>query len=209
MPFRSISHQHYSISTALNDINNSTNSTSPYDVLLQIHPIGLGVIFTTINWLFTTLGAAACFFMICCAKSTNRFYDDFLALSFGLGGGIMLAASFFSLLVPAIELSEKQYPEYVSVLPVFGGFAIGIIFFLVFDVALDYINDYVEKKKIQYDRELQKLKENELSTIQPMLSHHEATPSSTSLLQASDSCENIIRPSKEEDKTDQSCVELP
>lgn len=81
---------------------------------------------------------------------------------------------------------------------VFGGFTIGIVFFLVFDIALDYLNDYVEKKKIQYDRELQKLKENELSTIQPMLSHQPSSTtaltenSSLGFLQPSDSCEMIL-----------------
>jgi len=37
--------------------------------------------------------------------------------------------------VSIVELAEKQYAEYVAVLPVFGGFTIGILFFMAFDIA--------------------------------------------------------------------------
>ena len=36
-------------------------------------------------------------------------------------------------------------------------------------VTVDYLNDYVERKKAEYDRELQMLKEKERSSVQPMI----------------------------------------
>ncbi|EFC44118.1 predicted protein [Naegleria gruberi] len=185
--------QIYSVmDSGLNQTTNGTdthNMAEFYSFLLTIHPIGLGVIFTTINWLFTTLGAAACFFFICCSGRSNKFYTTVMELLFGLGGGIMLAASFFSLLLPAAELSEKQYGEYISVLPVFGGFTIGILFFIIFDIGVDYLNDFVEKKKKQYDRELQILEEQEAAAVEPIMSSASLTEvtSTTSVIEMKDS----------------------
>ncbi|KAL9651668.1 hypothetical protein ABK040_001612 [Willaertia magna] len=153
--------------------NNSTNSF--YDFLLTIHPIGLGCIFTTINWLLTTLGAAVCFFFICCKATSSKVYNLILELLFGIGGGIMLAASFFSLLSPAVELSEKQYKGGLAVVPVFSGFLLGILSFIVFDILVDYLNDYVEKKKNEYDREIEMLKEKEKSTIDKLIVEESTT----------------------------------
>lgn len=53
------------------------------------------------TWLLTAAGAATVFF----AKDLNQRVLDAL---FGFAGGVMLAASYFSLLAPAVELSEAQ-----------------------------------------------------------------------------------------------------
>lgn len=56
---------------------------------------------TTFTWLLTALGAAMVFFF----KTASRKWLDGML---GFTGGVMIAASYWSLLAPAIEMSENQ-----------------------------------------------------------------------------------------------------
>lgn len=47
--------------------------------------------------------------------------------SLGFAAGVMTAASFWSLLAPAIEFAEKEYGK-LAFLPVAAGFAVGAAF---------------------------------------------------------------------------------
>ena len=75
-------------------------------------------------YLMTTLGASFVFF----SKKLNQ---TFLTLLTGLAAGIMVAASFFSLLLPAIE-EESVLPSYITVTI---GFALGGAFIILSDFA--------------------------------------------------------------------------
>ena len=73
-----------------------------------------------IPFLGTTLGAACVFFM---KKSLGDLVQRALA---GFAAGVMVAASIWSLLIPAIEQSEGMGK--LSFLPAFIGFWVGVLF---------------------------------------------------------------------------------
>lgn len=70
------------------------------EFFLNQHPIIQALLATTFTWGLTALGAAAVFFF----KTLNRRVLDGML---GFTGGVMIAASFWSLLSPAIEMSEN------------------------------------------------------------------------------------------------------
>ena len=81
-----------------------------------------------LTWLITSIGAAIVFFF----KKVNKTILDGML---GLSAGVMIAASFWSLLLPALELSnELGYIEWL--LPALG-FCIGGLFVLLSDKLLD------------------------------------------------------------------------
>lgn len=66
-----------------------------------------------------------------------------LDLALGFAAGVMIAASFWSLLAPAIELAESsgtygRNGEYAFI-PVAGGFLLGSIFVFVTDKIISYL----------------------------------------------------------------------
>ena len=78
-----------------------------------------------IPFLGTALGAACVFFM---KKSLGDLVQRALT---GFAAGVMVAASIWSLLIPAIEQSEGMGK--LSFLPAFVGFWVGVLFLLVLD----------------------------------------------------------------------------
>ncbi|NDF97619.1 MAG: ZIP family metal transporter, partial [Chitinophagia bacterium] len=89
-------------------------------LFFQIGPIWSALLATTFTWLLTALGASLVFFF----KTMDRSVLDPML---GFTGGVMVAASFWSLLNPAIEISEKLYPGF-SWLPAAVGFLLGALF---------------------------------------------------------------------------------
>lgn len=93
------------------------------ETLSNLHPIVQALLGTLFTWFLTALGSAGVFFM----KSLNRKLMD---LMLGFAAGVMIAASFWSLLAPAIEMSEgKNIPSFVPAVVGFllgGGFLWGI-----------------------------------------------------------------------------------
>ena len=67
---------------------------------LTIHPILQALLAGLFTWGMTCLGASLVFF----SRSVNRRLLDCML---GFSGGVMLAASYWSLLAPAIEISEE------------------------------------------------------------------------------------------------------
>lgn len=67
---------------------------------VQLNPIGQAVIATTFTWFVTALGASTVFFF----KQVNRKLLDGML---GFAAGVMIAASFWSLLAPAIEMTRE------------------------------------------------------------------------------------------------------
>lgn len=88
----------------------------------------LGGCFT---WSFTALGAAVVFL-------TRRFNQRLLDGMLGLAGGVMVAASFWSLLVPALEMAGET--QVVPWLPVAFGFAAGWIFLMILDRIIPHLH---------------------------------------------------------------------
>ena len=85
-----------------------------------------------IPFLGTTLGAACVFFM---KKSLSDLVRRSLA---GFAAGVMVAASIWSLLIPAIEQSEGMGK--LSFLPAFIGFWSGVLFLLLLDRLIPHLH---------------------------------------------------------------------
>lgn len=85
-----------------------------------------------IPFIGTTLGSACVFFM---KKSLSNMVQRSLA---GFAAGVMVAASIWSLLIPAIEQSESM--GRLSFLPAFIGFWIGILFLLMLDHLIPHLH---------------------------------------------------------------------
>ena len=85
-----------------------------------------------IPFLGTALGAACVFFM---KKSLGDLVQRALA---GFAAGVMVAASIWSLLIPAIEQSEGMGK--LSFLPAFIGFWAGVLFLLLLDRLIPHLH---------------------------------------------------------------------
>ena len=70
------------------------------DILLDMNPVVLSLIATLFTWGVTALGAAFVFFF----KKVNRNVMDAML---GFAAGVMIAASFWSLLEPGISLADE------------------------------------------------------------------------------------------------------
>ena len=95
------------------------------------HPITGAFYATIFTWLMTALGASLVFFV----KKLNRMVLDGLL---GFTGGVMVAASFWSLLAPGIEMSPGE--GFIKVLPASIGFALGALFIFLLDKILPHIH---------------------------------------------------------------------
>lgn len=118
------------------------------EFLLQQNPVVQALIAGIFTWGVTALGAATVFF----AKEIN---EKILDVMLGFAAGIMIAASFWSLLAPAIELAgESSMPAWI---PVATGFIFGGIFLRGLDFALPHLHpgftaDKAEGPKTSFHR---------------------------------------------------------
>lgn len=97
----------------------------------EIGPVWSALLATTFTWLLTAIGASVVFFF----KKLNRgFFDGML----GFTGGVMIAASFWSLLAPAISMSEGE--GFMKVIPSAVGFVLGATFIFVLDQLLPHLH---------------------------------------------------------------------
>lgn len=107
----------------------------------EIGPVYAALIATTFTWLVTAAGASFVFFF---KKLDRGVLDPML----GFTGGVMVAASFWSLLNPAIEMSERLYPS-MKWMPAAVGFFLGAMFLFVLDKVTPHlhINFGIEEKE--------------------------------------------------------------
>ena len=107
------------------------------------NPILQALVGGLFTWALTALGASLVFFF----KSANR---KILDASLGFTGGVMIAASFWSLLNPAIEFVEKQSEAGMTNLPSFLppaiGFFLGALFLYLLDKKIPHLHLF---KKIE------------------------------------------------------------
>lgn len=98
---------------------------------LSLHPILQALLATLFTWGMTALGAAGVFL----TRQVNRRLLDAML---GFAAGVMIAASFWSLLAPAIEMSEAQgIPGW---LPAVIGFLTGGLFLWGVDHLLPHLH---------------------------------------------------------------------
>lgn len=98
---------------------------------LSLHPLLQALLAGMFTLGLTALGSASVFV-------TKEFNRRMLAGTLGFAGGVMIAASFWSLLVPAIELAV-EYP-FPPLLLVLAGFFSGCFFLQVLNRALPHLH---------------------------------------------------------------------
>lgn len=96
-----------------------------------LEPVTAALIATLFTWGLTALGASLVFMF----KKMNRgLFDGML----GFTGGVMVAASFWSLLSPGIEMSPGE--GFIKVIPAVVGFALGALFIFAIDKILPHLH---------------------------------------------------------------------
>jgi ZIP family zinc transporter len=104
---------------------------SVLDYFESIDPILAALYATLFTWFLTAFGASFVFFF----KNMNRVVLDGML---GFTGGVMVAASFWSLLAPAIEMSKGE--GFIKVIPAAVGFALGALFIFGLDKVLPHLH---------------------------------------------------------------------
>ncbi|MEN6393854.1 MAG: ZIP family metal transporter [Anaerolineaceae bacterium] len=110
------------------------------EAVKDIDPILLALLATLFTWAVTALGAAMVFFF----KSIER---HVLNTMLGFAAGVMIAASFFSLLLPAIESTEADGG--IPWLPAVVGFIAGGAFLLLIDMILPHLHLGLDTEKAE------------------------------------------------------------
>ena len=86
------------------------------DYFVNLHPVFQALLATCFTWFLTALGAAGVFF----TRTVNR---KILDPMLGFAGGVMIAASYWSLLAPALDMAEQQ--GQIAWVPAAVGFLLG------------------------------------------------------------------------------------
>ncbi|MBP6040409.1 MAG: ZIP family metal transporter [Flavobacterium sp.] len=101
------------------------------DYFESIDPVLAALYATLFTWFLTALGASFVFFF----KTMNRVVLDGML---GFTGGVMVAASFWSLLAPAIEMTAGD--GFIKVIPASVGFFLGALFIFGLDKVLPHLH---------------------------------------------------------------------
>jgi ZIP family zinc transporter len=101
------------------------------DSVKNLHPVSLALIATLFTYLGTALGAAG---VLLTREMSKKLLDTLL----GFSAGVMVAASFWSLLAPAIEMAGgKGIPAWI---PATAGFLLGALFLRIIDKILPHLH---------------------------------------------------------------------
>ncbi|MEG1010553.1 MAG: ZIP family metal transporter [Ruthenibacterium sp.] len=95
-------------------------------------PLLLACLGTGFTFLMTAVGAAVVFFF------KGEIKPGFQRAFLGFAAGVMIAASVWSLLIPAISMAEEQ--GHIGWIPAAGGFVLGGIFLLLLDRLLPHLH---------------------------------------------------------------------
>ena len=125
------------------------------DYLMQV------LIATTFTWLITALGACVVFIF----KKVNKSFMDAML---GFAAGVMIAASFWSLLSPAIDMAENL--NMCSWFVIFVGFIGGGLLLFSGDKIYDYFDKKFRKKRL--DNKIVKSKKRCLMLIFSITLHN-------------------------------------
>lgn len=97
----------------------------------KLNPVYAALLAGTFTWLMTALGASLVFVY---RNPSKKLLDGML----GFTGGVMVAASFWSLLSPAIAMSKGE--GFAKVIPAAVGFALGALFLFALDKILPHLH---------------------------------------------------------------------
>ena len=103
----------------------------------SINPVMAALVATVFTWMVTAAGASLVFFF----KNLNRAVLD---IALGFTGGVMVAASVWSLIMPALDMSDGE--GFTKVGPTVIGFVMGALFIFALDKLIPHIH-------LNYERE--------------------------------------------------------
>ncbi|MBW1864708.1 MAG: ZIP family metal transporter [Deltaproteobacteria bacterium] len=111
-----------------------------FEYFSGLHPVYQALIATLFTWLVTAMGAGLVFFF----KTIKR---NVLDAMLGFAAGVMIAASYWSLLAPAIEMAEgSDLPAWV---PATSGFLAGGAFLWIIDKLLPHLHPGFPKEEAE------------------------------------------------------------
>ena len=99
----------------------------------SVNPVVLALLATLFTWAVTAAGAAIVLF-------TKNVSQRFLDAALGMAAGVMIAASFWSLLAPAIDMAEEIGYGSLRWIPPLVGFLLGAAFLRVIDKILPHLH---------------------------------------------------------------------
>lgn len=108
---------------------------------VEIGPVKAALVATLFTWLLTALGASLVFFF----KTIKRSVFDTML---GFTGGVMIAASFWSLLAPSIKNSETLFPNHPWI-PASIGFLAGGLFIFGLDKLMPHLHINFNKEETE------------------------------------------------------------
>jgi ZIP family zinc transporter len=111
-----------------------------FDFFSGLNPIYQALIATLFTWFMTALGAGLVFFF----KTINRKALDAML---GFAAGVMIAASYWSLLAPAIEMAEES--NLPAWMPATSGFLMGGAFLWIIDKLLPHLHPGFPKEEAE------------------------------------------------------------
>lgn len=110
-----------------------------FEWFTELSPLWQGLLGGTFTWLMTLLGAG----FVYLKKELPNWLLDSMA---GFAGGVMIAASFWSLLSPAIAIAEEQ-DELPAWLVAAGGFLLGAAFIRGADLIIPHFHPALAKEE--------------------------------------------------------------
>lgn len=102
------------------------------DQFVNLSPVWQAFLATCFTWFITALGAATVFFF---KQVSRKLLDGML----GFAAGVMIAASYWSLLAPAIQMT-RETPNLPVWLPAASGFLLGGAFIRMIDLFLPHLH---------------------------------------------------------------------
>ncbi len=102
-----------------------------FEILMDYNPVFLALCATLFTWLVTALGASMVFFF----KTINK---KILNSMLGFAAGVMIAASFWSLLKPSIEMAKES--GIIPWMPALIGFLSGGAFLFLVDKLIPHLH---------------------------------------------------------------------
>ena len=116
------------------------------ELFSSFQPIKQAILAGLFTWILTAIGAGLVFIF----RSTSQ---KFLDTALGFTGGVMIAASFWSLLAPAIAYVEMQQEMGISKLPNWFapalGFFLGALFLFYLDKKIPHLHMFAEKSEAE------------------------------------------------------------
>ena len=126
---------------------------------------------TAFTFLLTTLGAANVFFV---KKNVNQ---NVQCLFLGFAGGVMIAASIWSLLVPGIEAAQSNHQ--IGWLVTSGGFLLGVVLLLTVDFLLKGKLKKLQKEYMEKQNEDCRTILSAMSNLKKVAGHTATLPTAT------------------------------